>query len=64
MKIQFVDAREVHKKYPDTFQVPSHRELKSISEGDSVKLSCAKERFWSRLQLSMIVLYQVALTMI
>ena len=45
--LQFVDAQQMHKEHPDTFDVPSQDELDNLKIDDSVKV-CANhaERFW------------------
>ncbi len=45
-KYEFVDAQEMHKKNPKTFDAPSEDELNGIEVGDNVKVSCNNERFW------------------
>lgn len=44
----FVDAQEMHKKHPQTFDAPSREDLTDLKLGDIVKM-CAneKERFWT-----------------
>jgi len=42
----FVDAQEMHKKHPATFEVPSFEALSQIKMNDSVKVCADKERFW------------------
>lgn len=46
--ITFVDAQEMGRKHPDTFEVPTNEELDAIKKGDSVKICDeeAGERFW------------------
>ncbi|WP_435008061.1 hypothetical protein P12x_005330 [Tundrisphaera lichenicola] len=46
MKNQFVDAQEMNRKHPTTFEVPSDAELAAIKAGDSVKVCTCDERFW------------------
>jgi hypothetical protein len=43
----FVDAQEMHRTHPKTFEVPTDEELNALKKGDEVKV-CAnnKERFW------------------
>jgi hypothetical protein len=57
-KIEFANAQEMHKLYPDTFWAPSQEELDNVKVGDTVKV-CAKvcaeqnrrtlERFWVKI---------------
>jgi hypothetical protein len=42
----FVNAQEMHKLHPKTFEVPSNEELDNIKIGDIVKISIDQERFW------------------
>ncbi len=42
----FVDAQEMHRKYPATFEVPPDDSLSLLSSGDRVKVSHNNERFW------------------
>src|ERR1700704_6669396 len=41
-----VDAQEMHRQNPTTFEVPSQHELALIKPGDWVKICRANERFW------------------
>lgn len=43
----FVDAQEMHKKYPETFFVPTHGDLDTIKIGDYIKVCIKQERFWA-----------------
>lgn len=42
----FIDAQEMHKKHPETFEAPTDDELSCIKAGDSVKVCRNNERFW------------------
>lgn len=42
----WVDAKEMNYKYPDTFDYPTQIELDNIAIGDSLKISNGLERFW------------------
>jgi len=44
--MKFVNAQEMHKTYPATFEVPAAEELQAIQKGDLVKVSTGSERFW------------------
>lgn len=44
--VGFVNAQEMAKKHPDTFEVPSLEELNNIKKGDTVKVCENGERFW------------------
>jgi len=44
--LEFVDAQDMARQYPDTFGVPTNEELAGIKSGDSVKVSHNNERFW------------------
>lgn len=43
----FVDAQEMHKKYPETFFVPPQEDLDAIKIGDYIKVCISLERFWA-----------------
>lgn len=43
---EFVDAQDMHRNHPQTFEVPSNEDLNGISKYDFVKVSCNNERFW------------------
>ena len=43
---KLVDAREIHKKHPTTFDVPDDDDMARIAPGWMVKLSANRERFW------------------
>ena len=45
---KFIDAQEMHKQHPDTFEVPFKSELDAIKEGSTVKVCNGKERFWTQ----------------
>tara|TARA_Y200000002_G_C22584187_1_gene622216 strand:- start:766 stop:1104 length:339 start_codon:yes stop_codon:yes gene_type:complete len=42
----WVDAKEMNYKYPNTFDYPTQSELDNIKIRDSVKISNGFERFW------------------
>lgn len=43
----FIDAQQMHKDHPETFEVPSKEELDAIKPGDNVKVCVNdQERFW------------------
>lgn len=44
--IKFVNAQEMHKKYPDTFEAPTKKEMDAQKVGNSVKVCHNDERFW------------------
>jgi len=45
--IQLVDAQQMAKTYPDTFEAPDQQELDRVKVGDSVKICINnKERVW------------------
>lgn len=46
---KFEDAMHMHQLYPETFDVPSAEELNELKIGDSVKLCCNGERFWTKI---------------
>lgn len=45
----WINAQEMHQKYPDKFIVPSHNEIKNLNKGDLVKVCNRHERFWTML---------------
>ena len=45
--LNFTDAQEMHKQYPDTFDAPSKKELSALKIDDIVKVSHGNERFWA-----------------
>ena len=42
----FVNAQEMARLHPDTFEAPSALELSQIREGDNVRVCVGSERFW------------------
>jgi hypothetical protein len=44
--IKLVNAQEMARQHPDTFEVPSRAALSELREGDLVKVSNNAERFW------------------
>jgi len=42
----FVNAQEMQKKYPATFEAPTKKELDGIKPEDFVKICHNDERFW------------------
>lgn len=46
MNIEFVDAQEMAKIHPATFEAPTAEELDKIEEGKFVKVCNNHERFW------------------
>jgi hypothetical protein len=45
-KPKFINAVELSKKFPDSFQLPSRIMLSKIKVGDNVKVCLNNERFW------------------
>jgi formylmethanofuran dehydrogenase subunit C len=43
---KFINAQEMHKKHPDTFEAPTKEELNAITLNNSVKVCHNDERFW------------------
>ena len=43
---KFVNAQEMSKKYPETFEAPLKAELDSLKKGKIVKVCYNDERFW------------------
>jgi len=46
----WVDAQELHRSYPDKFDVPNNNELDELKTGNLVKICNGKERFWVELK--------------
>lgn len=46
----WVNAREMSERVPDSFHVPSGRVLCSLEPGDMVKICNGEERFWVKLE--------------
>ena len=46
----FVDAQEMHREHPTTFEVPTEEELSSLKYGDFVKICNIDERFWIQIE--------------
>ena len=42
----FINAQEMAKRYPDTFEAPSLKELSEIKQNDFIKVCLNDERFW------------------
>jgi hypothetical protein len=49
-KATFTDAQQVHREHPDTFDVPSDKELSEIQPGSIVKVCSGGERFWAEVK--------------
>lgn len=45
--MEFVNAQEMAKNHPATFDAPTADQLAAIKPGDFVKVSIGKERFWN-----------------
>ena len=45
-RIQLVDAQQMAKEFPDTFEAPSSADLDRLRADDIVKVSTRGERFW------------------
>jgi hypothetical protein len=46
---EWIDAQFMHRKHPESFQVPTDGELLALRVGQSVKISNGLERFWVRI---------------
>lgn len=44
--LEFVDAQEMARLHPDTFEAPLLEELNTIKTGSMVKVCTGGERFW------------------
>jgi len=50
VKTELVDAQDMHRHHPDTFDAPDFDTIVSMAiEGVFVKLGCGGERFWCRI---------------
>jgi len=49
MRIKFIDAQEMKKKHPKTFEAPTQKELEELKVDQFVKVSAEGERFWVEL---------------
>lgn len=45
-KVDFENAQELRKQYPDSFYAPGQQDLERILPGDFVKVCAYRERFW------------------
>lgn len=45
-KAIFVNAQQMQRNYPDTFEAPTQDELDNLKAGDYVKVSAGDEKFW------------------
>lgn len=48
--VKLIDAQQIHKENPKTFEVPSKKELDAVKPGDDVKVCDGKERIWVKVQ--------------
>lgn len=48
-KLEFVDAQEMHRNHPNTFDVPNNNRLGQLKKGSYVKVSIGNERFWAQI---------------
>jgi hypothetical protein len=46
---EFLDAQEMNRKHPDTFEVPPEEILNGLVVGDYVQVAENRERFWVEL---------------
>jgi len=46
-KINFENAQQLRRQYPDTFYAPGEEELQKLQQGDMVKICALQERFWA-----------------
>lgn len=47
--IELVDAKELRRLYPETFEVPSDHEIEVLEVGQLIKVSAYGERFWVKI---------------
>jgi hypothetical protein len=45
--VEFVDAQQMARDHPDSFEAPSPEELAALVVGDVVKVCDTQERFWT-----------------
>lgn len=45
-QISLINGQEMHRKYPNTFEVPTFNDLKLLAPKDCVKIGTIGERFW------------------
>ncbi len=45
--MNLVNAQEMQRKHPKTFEAPSREELDKLKIDDTVKVACCGERFWT-----------------
>lgn len=50
MEIEFMDAQQLHREFPETFKVPSQEAFNKLAKGDLVKICAGGERFWVRVE--------------
>lgn len=46
-KVNFIDAQQMKKEHPDTFEAPNQKELNKIKVDSLVKICVEGERFWT-----------------
>ena len=51
MNSEFIDAQEMHRLHPATFDIPPVSELEKIKPSDWVKVCTGDERFWCRVDI-------------
>lgn len=49
-KMNIIDYQQLHKDFPQTFEVPTQQALDNITKGDLVKICVDNERFWVRVE--------------
>ncbi len=50
MDKNFLNAQELAKLHPNTFEAPTIKDLKKLKVGDFVKVSIGDERFWVEIE--------------
>ena len=45
----FINAQEMAKEHPDTFEAPTIEELEGLKKDASVKVAIGGERFWAKI---------------
>jgi hypothetical protein len=49
-KVSFIDAQQMSKDHPDTFEAPDANQLAVLQVGDIVKVCPGSERFWAEIK--------------
>ena len=47
--IEFANAQQLAREYPDTFEAPAYEDFNDLIPGDYVKICSNDERFWCKI---------------